>query len=85
MGIPIGGESPLPLVLHTSGGTTGMPRPMLYTPQDRETMAIVGARRYTMQGMRPGDKVLAALSLGLSTGGFALRDTPSGNTSAPFR
>jgi phenylacetate-CoA ligase len=48
---------------------------MLYTPQDRETMAILGARRYAMQGMRPGDKVLAALSLGLSNGGFALRDT----------
>ena len=75
MGIPVGGENPLPLVLHTSGGTTGMPRPMLYTPQDRETMAILGARRYAMQGMRPGDKVLAALSLGLSNGGFALRDT----------
>ncbi len=75
MGIPVGGDKPLPLVLHTSGGTTGMPRPMLYAPQDRETMAILGARRYAMQGMRPGDKVLAALSLGLSNGGFALRDT----------
>ena len=75
MGIPVGGENPLPLVLHTSGGTTGLPRPMLYAPQDRETMAILGARRYAMQGMRPGDKVLAALSLGLSNGGFALRDT----------
>ena len=75
MGIEIGGKKAQPLVLHTSGGTTGMPRPMLYTPQDRETMAILGARRYAMQGMRPGDKVLAALSLGLSNGGFALRDT----------
>ena len=53
----------------------GLPRPMLYAPQDREVMAILGARRYAMQGMRPGDKVLAALSLGLSNGGFALRDT----------
>lgn len=75
MGIEIGGKNAQPLVLHTSGGTTGMPRPMLYTPQDRETMAILGARRYAMQSMRPGDKVLAALSLGLSNGGFALRDT----------
>ena len=68
-------KNPMPLVLQTSGGTTGLPRPMLYAPQDREIMAILGARRYAMQGMRPGDKVLAALSLGLSNGGFALRDT----------
>ena len=68
-------KNPMPLVLQTSGGTTGLPRPMLYAPQDREVMAILGARRYAMQGMRPGDKVLAALSLGLSNGGFALRDT----------
>ena len=68
-------NNPMPLVLQTSGGTTGLPRPMLYAPQDREVMAILGARRYAMQGMRPGDKVLAALSLGLSNGGFALRDT----------
>lgn len=74
MGIAPGGEQPMPMVLHTSGGTTGLPRPMLYAPQDRETMAILGARRYAMQGMRPGDKVLAALSLGLSNGGFAARD-----------
>lgn len=75
MGIAPGGGHPMPMVLHTSGGTTGLPRPMLYAPQDRETMAILGARRYAMQGMRPGDKVLAALSLGLSNGGFAARDS----------
>jgi phenylacetate-CoA ligase len=75
MGMAPGGANPLPLVLQTSGGTTGLPRPMLYAPQDREVMAILGARRYAMQGMRPGDKVLVALSLGLSNGGFAARDT----------
>lgn len=74
MGIAPGGDDPIPLVLHTSGGTTGLPRPMLYAPQDRETMTILSARRYAMQGMVPGDKVLVALSLGLSNGGFAARD-----------
>lgn len=74
MGIAPGGDNPIPLVLHTSGGTTGLPRPMLYAPQDRETMAILSARRYAMQGMVPGDKVLVTLSLGLSNGGFAARD-----------
>jgi phenylacetate-CoA ligase len=74
MGIAPGGEHPLPLVLQTSGGTTGLPRPMLYAPYDREVMAVLGARRYAMQGMRPGDKVLVAFSLGLSNGGFANRE-----------
>ena len=74
MGIAPGGPNPLPLVLQTSGGTTGLPRPMLYSPHDREIMAILGARRYAMQGMRPGDIVLVAFSLGLSNGGFANRE-----------
>ncbi len=74
MGIPLDGPDVMPLVLHTSGGTTGLPRPMLYTPQDRETMAVLSARRYVMQGMRPGDLALATLSLGLSNGGFGARD-----------
>ncbi len=74
MGIAPGGPNPMPLVLQTSGGTTGLPRPMLYSPADREVMAILGARRYAMQGMRPGDMVLVAFSLGLSNGGFANRE-----------
>ena len=75
MGIAPGGDNPIPLVLHTSGGTTGLPRPMLYAPQDREVMTMLSARRYAMQGMCPGDMVLATLSLGLSNGGFAARDS----------
>ncbi len=74
MGVAPGGTNPMPLVLQTSGGTTGLPRPMLYSPHDREIMAICGARRYAMQGMRPGDIVLVAFSLGLSNGGFANRE-----------
>ena len=64
----------LPLVLQTSGGTTGMPRPMLYAPQDRETMAILGGRRFALHGVRPGDLVLVTYSLGLSNGGMAPRE-----------
>lgn len=74
MGIAPGGPNPMPLVLQTSGGTTGLPRPMLYSPHDREIMAVMGARRYAMQGMRPGDIVLVAFSLGLSNGGLANRE-----------
>src|SRR6478609_5960728 len=41
MGVSPADGAHMPLVLQTSGGTTGLPRPMLYAPQDRETMAIV--------------------------------------------
>lgn len=64
----------MPLVLQTSGGTTGLPRPMLYSPQDRETMAILGGRRFAMHGIRPGDMVLITYSLGLGNGGMAPRE-----------
>jgi phenylacetate-CoA ligase len=64
----------MPLVLQTSGGTTGLPRPMLYAPQDRETMAILGGRRFAMHGIRPGDMVLITYSFGLGNGGMAPRE-----------
>jgi phenylacetate-CoA ligase len=74
MGVAPGGPDPMPLVLQTSGGTTGLPRPMLYAPADREVMAILAARRYAMQGMLPGDMVLVAFSLGLTNGGLGNRE-----------
>jgi phenylacetate-CoA ligase len=74
MGISPADGARMPLVLQTSGGTTGLPRPMLYAPQDRETMAILGGRRLAMHGVKPGDMVLVTLSLGLGNGGMAPRE-----------
>ena len=74
MGISPADGIRMPLVLQTSGGTTGLPRPMLYSPQDRETMAILGGRRMHMHGIRPGDMVLVTYSLGLGNGGMAPRE-----------
>ena len=65
---------PMPLVLQTSGGTTGLPRPMLYSPRDREIMCIMSSRRSYLQGVRPFDRVQVALSLGLSNGGMLARE-----------
>jgi phenylacetate-CoA ligase len=64
----------MPLVLQTSGGTTGLPRPMLYAPRDRETMAILGGRRFALHGIRPGDLVMVTYSLGLGNGAIAPRE-----------
>ena len=74
MGLSPEDGSRMPLVLQTSGGTTGLPRPMLYAPQDRETMAILNGRRFALHGIRPGDMVLVTYALGLSNGGMAPRE-----------
>jgi phenylacetate-CoA ligase len=74
MGIDPENDAPMPLALQTSGGTTGLPRPMLYSPRDREVMNIMTGRRLYMQGVRPYDLVQVMLSLGLSNGGFLARE-----------
>jgi phenylacetate-CoA ligase len=67
-------DAPLPLVLQTSGGTTGLPRAMIYAPQDREVMNILSSRRMYLQGVRPFDRIQVTLSLGLSNGGLLARE-----------
>lgn len=67
-------HEPLPLVLQTSGGTTGLPRPMLFAPRDREVMNIITGRRLYMQGVRPFDLVQVALATGLTNGGLLARE-----------
>jgi phenylacetate-CoA ligase len=67
-------DDPLPLVLQTSGGTTGLPRPMIFTPRDREVMNIITGRRLFMQGVRPFDLVQVVLSMGLTNGGVLARE-----------
>jgi phenylacetate-CoA ligase len=74
IGIDPESDAPMPLAMQTSGGTTGLPRPMIYSPQDREVMNIITGRRLHMQGVRPFDLVQVTLSLGLSNGGFLARE-----------
>ena len=74
IGIDPAEHAPLPLILQTSGGTTGLPRPMIFTPRDREVMNIITGRRLYMQGVRPFDLVQVALSMGLTNGGVLARE-----------
>lgn len=67
-------DEPMPLLLHTSGGTTGLPRPMIYSPIDREVMNIMSGRRAYMHGVRPFDLVQITAALGLPNGGYSLRE-----------
>lgn len=74
IGIDPDADEPMPLILQTSGGTTGLPRPMIFTPQDREVMNIITGRRLYMQGVRPFDLVQVSLSMGLTNGGVLARE-----------
>lgn len=74
MGISPADGKRMPLVLQTSGGTTGMPRPMLYAPVDREVMAILRGRCLAMNGVHPGDMIQVTYSLGLGNGGLGVRE-----------
>lgn len=60
-----------PIRIHSSGGTTGKPRPTLYTQWDREVGGVLTARGVHLQGVRPGDVVLNSWSYGLHNGAFA--------------
>jgi phenylacetate-CoA ligase len=73
-GITLEDGARMPLVLQTSGGTTGLPRPMIYAPRDREVMSIMGGRRLAMQGVRPGDLVQITMSMGLTNAGMLSRE-----------
>jgi phenylacetate-CoA ligase len=67
-------DDPIPLIVQTSGGTTGLPRPMIFTPQDREVMNIITGRRLFMQGVKPFDLIHVTLSMGLTNGGVLARE-----------
>jgi phenylacetate-CoA ligase len=74
VGIDFENDAAIPMVLQTSGGTTGLPRPMIFAPRDREVMNIITGRRLYMQGVRPYDRLQVVLSLGLANGGFLARE-----------
>lgn len=74
MGVDFETDDPLPLVVQTSGGTTSLPRPMLYSPRDREVMNILMGRRLHLQSVRPFDLVQITLAFGLTNGGLAARE-----------
>lgn len=63
-----------PMRIHMSGGTTGEPRPTLYTEWDRAATGVRAARGMYLQGLRPGDVVLNSWAYGLHNGAFAFDD-----------
>ena len=63
-----------PTVLHTTSGTTGRPQLVLFSPKAREVQALLVARVWQLQGLRPGDVIHSVYGHGMINGGHFVRE-----------
>ncbi len=78
------GPGNLPLIVHTTSGTTGRPQPLVFGPRSREVQNMLLARIYRMQGLVPGDVVHSVYGHGLINGGHYVREAITHYTHALF-
>lgn len=64
----------LPLIFHTTSGTTGKPQPLLWGPKSREVQNILLARIYHLQGITSEDVIHSVYGFGLVNGGHYIRE-----------
>ncbi len=64
----------LPLIFHTTSGTTGRPQPLLWGPKSREVQNILLARMYHLQGLTDKDVIHSVYGFGLVNGGHYIRE-----------
>lgn len=64
----------LPLIFHTTSGTTGKPQPLLWGPKSREVQNILLARAYHLQGLTERDVFHSVYGFGLVNGGHYVRE-----------
>ncbi len=76
--------SALPVIFHTTSGTTGKPQTLLFGPKGREVGNLLVARMYQWQGMRAGDVVHSVYGHGTINGGHYIREAVSHFTNALF-
>jgi len=74
----------VPAILHTTSGTTGTPQVLLFGAKTREVQALLLARLYRFQGLRPDDVVHSVYGHGLINGGHYVREAVTHWTSAIF-
>jgi phenylacetate-CoA ligase len=60
-----------PLKLNSTGGTTGMPRPIFFSPIEWEMNALQFARAFFTQGARPGDMMQIPITPSIANLGWA--------------
>lgn len=81
--IPVNGRI-VPMLLHSTSGTTGRPQPLLFSPRTREVHNLMLARAYLMQGLRPEDVVHSLYGHGPVNGGHYVREAVVHYTGAVF-
>ena len=81
--IPVDGRI-LPMIVHTTSGTTGTPQPLIFSPKTREVQNLLLARIYRMQGVGSNDVVHSVYGHGLINGGHYIRETVARYTAAIF-
>ncbi|MFN9740235.1 MAG: phenylacetate--CoA ligase family protein [Pseudomonadota bacterium] len=74
----------VPLVFHTTSGTTGRPQPLVFSPRTREVQSILLARLYRWQGLRAGDVVHSVYGHGMINGGHYVREAVTHYTQGLF-
>ena len=71
-------------VLHTTSGTTGRPQVVLFSPKAREVQALLVARIWRMQGLRPDDVIHSVYGHGMINGGHFVREAALHYTNCLF-
>ncbi|MEO8777874.1 MAG: hypothetical protein ABI389_04300 [Rhodanobacter sp.] len=74
----------MPMVFHTTSGTTGRPQPLVFSPKSREVQNLLLARLYRWQGMSQGDVVHSVYGHGMINGGHYVREAVNHFTQALF-
>jgi len=74
----------VPVIFHTTSGTTGRPQPLLFSPRSREVQSLLLARLYRWQGLRAGDVVHSVYGHGMINGGHYVREAVTHYTQGLF-
>jgi phenylacetate-CoA ligase len=77
-------DPPLPMVFHTTSGTTGRPQPLFFSPRSREVQSMLLARIYRLNGVGAHDVVHSVYGHGMINGGHYVREAVTHYTNALF-
>ena len=74
----------IPVIMHTTSGTTGTPQVLLFSPKTREIQNLLVARAYLFQGMTETDVVHSIYGHGMVNAGHYMREAVTHYTNAIF-
>lgn len=78
------GRGDMPVVFHTTSGTTGRPQPLMFGPKGREITNLLVGRMYRWMGLGRDDVVQSVYGHGMINGGHYIRESVTHFTNALF-